>query len=584
MHRPSPLLLLSCVTVLLQACHAPEPSSPAPMDAERPAWLPEGGFEWVKSGDVATHHSFMRNFGVGYSYDAVRGAWCDWNDIRCQVVNRAELERLQELTGDRMMSVASSPGVHTASRFNYSKRDYIANVEMETKQSINLGLYHKEKRKRQYFIEDGMEETFFYTLDEVITLVDAFMADANVLFYFDDGYETLFTNSFINAVMHLDESPASMTAPVDSFLNIYGTHVITEAWLGGKIRVDLQNYLWMYKDNAKEDPWTGQEFLDAASGKDSSRKEKDEYTWLESGHLNIQAWGGDQSTLTGLLGEHNPDGSRTFSTDGIAAWRNSLFYDPDDELRSNVEMVDMRLRPIWEFAELISPYAASRIKAAALQDAVLQQELLGNVNFFDAAFPIRYNAATCRWHISTNSWNTYTATENDGLPLTVNIVSGGRYVASVSHEQIDGKDLWVCYPIYEGRINQMCGVGVDTANAVYKVQWLNDKATVTLRSGETADGRFYITAGEVGVAPMEGVTYADSYPMAYVELDGGVQPDGTYDAALCPGFKYGQQFYVMAAHGDALVGYEAAPALGPGFFRRKDNYVYIYNPNEIKYE
>ena len=579
MKRPLFFLIL----VLLAACQKVAP--PAPADDGRPDWLPSYGFEWTKADDVASYRSFLRNFGVGYSYDAVRGSYCDWRDIRCQVVNRAELERIQELTHDVMVVNASVPGIRTASQFNWSKRDYVANVEMELKQKVDLGLYHKEKRQRQYFIEDGVEETFYYTLDEDITLIDSYISDANVLYCFDDGYETVLTQSFINAVLHLDESPVSQIAPVDSFLRVYGTHVITEAMLGGKIRVDLENYMWMYKDNVKEDAWSSQDFLNAVSGKDKSRKEKDEYFWLEYGHLNIKAWGGDQSYLTGLLGEHNPDGSRTFSTDGIEAWRGSLHYDPDDEIHSNVEMVDMRLKPIWEFAEVISPYAASRIKAAVLQDAAMQQELLGNVNFFDTSFPIRYSSASCSWHISTNSWNRYTATDTGERPFVVNIVSGGRYVAAVCHEQIEGKDLWVCYPIYEGKINQMCGVGVDVDNHVYSVQWHNGNATMAQKEDETAGNTFYITAGEIGVSPMEGVTYAESHPVAFVELDGGVQPAGTYQADICPGFKYGQDFYVIAGKGDSLVGYEEATDFGGRpIFRRKDNYVYIYNPNEIRYD
>lgn len=572
-----PALLLT-VTLLVGGCHAPE--MPAPSGEERPAWLPKGGFEWVKSGDVSTRASFLRNFGVGYSYDAVRGSFCDWRDIRCQVVNRGELERLQEDHGEIMMMVASTPSVRTHTKFSYSKRDYIANVQLDLAVRVNLGLYNKEKRRRQYFIEDGVEESFFYTLDETITKVDAFISDGNVLFYYELGYESVLTDSFVNAVLHLEDCPAGIMAPVDSFLNVYGTHVITEAWLGGRIRVDMQNHLWRYKDFAKEGAWTSDEFIDIATGKGS----KDGYTWVEEGRLNINAWGGDQSSLTGLLGEHNPDGNPNFSTAGISAWRTSLVYDPDHEVRSNLEMVDMRLRPIWEFAEVISPYAASLIKMAATKDAALQQELLGNANFFDVAFPIRYGSASCKWHINTNSWNSYTVTEDDGIPLTVNIESGGRYVASVCHEQIDGRDLWVCYPVYEGRINQLCGLGVDESNAVYKVQWLNDKAVVTLVEGEVAADRFYITAGEVCVNPTEGVTYAESHPMAYVELNGGVLPDGAYHSELCRGFKWGQQFYVMGVRGDALVGYEAAPELGPMFFRRKENYVYIYNPNEIRYD
>ena len=577
MRKRFPAILLT-VTLLLWGCHAPE--MPAPSGEERPEWLPEGGFEWVKSADVSSRASFLRNFGVGYSYDAVRGSFCDWRDIRCQVVNRGELERLQEEHGELMMRVVSAPSSTVHSKFSYSKRDYIANVQLNLTVRVNLGLYNKEKRRRQYFIEDGVEESFFYTLDETITKVDAFISDGNVLFYYELGYESLLTDSFKNAVLHLEDCPEGIMAPVDSFLNVYGTHVITEAWLGGRIRVDMQNHLWRYKDFAKEGAWTSDEFIDIATGKGS----KDEYTWVEDSRLNITAWGGDQTSLTGLLGEHNPDGNPNFSPDGISAWRTSLVYDADNEIRSNLEMVDMRLRPIWEFAEVISPYSASLIRIAATKDAALQQELLGNANFFDVAFPIRYESAGCSWRIETNSWNHYTATDGGELPLTVNIVSGGRYVAAVCHEQIDGKDLWVCYPIYEGRINQLCGLGVDAANAVYKVQWLDGNATVTLVEDEVAADKFYITAGEVCVSPTEGVTYAESHPMAYVELNGGVQPAGTYSAELLPGFKYGQQFYVMGNRSDSLVGYEEAEEFGPPFFRRKDNYVYIYNPNEIRYD
>ena len=274
--------------MLLCGCQSVEP--PVVPDDGRPSWLPAEGFQWTRAEDVSTYHDFMRNFGVGYSYDAVRGSYCDWNDIRCQVVNRAELERVQDWIHERLVVSAEYNTISTASKFNYSKRDYIANVELDLKQKVNLGLYHKEKRQRQYFIEDGIEETFYYSLDEDITMVDAYIADGSVLALYEYGYENLLTLSFVNAVRHLDETPATMIAPVDSFLNVYGTHVIVEAALGARLRVDLENYMWMYKDNVKEGAWTGKEFIDAVAGKDPNYREKDEYNWIEYGHLNIKAW------------------------------------------------------------------------------------------------------------------------------------------------------------------------------------------------------------------------------------------------------------------------------------------------------
>ena len=52
-------------------------------------------FVWARSSDTSTRLAFLRNFGVGYSYDAVEGDYCNWNGIRCQVVNRNVLERIE---------------------------------------------------------------------------------------------------------------------------------------------------------------------------------------------------------------------------------------------------------------------------------------------------------------------------------------------------------------------------------------------------------------------------------------------------------------------------------------------------------
>ena len=575
-------LLLILPFVLLLACQGLE--TPAvPADEELPEWLPpasDGGFQWTKAEDIETRKKFIRNFGVGYSYNAVRGSYCDWNDIRCQIVNRQALDRYQELSGDLLCGGSMSQSVSTHSKFTYSKRDYVAAVQIETEQKIDLGLYNKTKRQRQYFLEDGIEESFYYTLDEEIIMAEMFLSPASVIHYYqyDNSCDNFLTVSFVNAIDHIAASDPTNLAVVDSFINIYGTHVITQAWLGGKIRVDLSNYLWRYKDNAKEEEeWNSSGFLNAMKDANLDHTGKDEYKWLEHGKLNITAYGGNQTTLTGLLGEHAPDGTRTFSTDGISEWRSSLFFDPENEGRSNVELVEMRLTPIWDFAKAIDPIVAQRIKAAVHQDVALQQSLLGENNFFDTSFPIRYSYAGASYagRFGPTVWY---IDDKPSVPIVVNIVSGGRYVACVCHETIGSRDLWVCYPIYEGKIKMPCGVGVDSEGRVYSVQWLNGKATVLRLGSERAEDRFYITAGEIGVAPEEGVTYAESHYMPYIELAGGVQPDGTYHVT---------DAYQVVRDGADFVLYNCkkVPSNMVGWDsdgHRSSDYVYIYNPNELK--
>ena len=576
MMRRFALILL---VVLMYGCRALEAPVAPPANDGKPDWLPSSGFEWTKAEDVETRTKFLRNFGVGYSYNAVRGSFCDWTDIRCQVVNRQPLEEFQFLSEETLCVTNVSQSVSSSSCFNYSKRDYVAAVHIETEEKIDIGLYNREKRSRQDFLEDGVEESFYYSLSEEIILADQYIVPGSIVYFYEtqEVCDNLLTLSFVNAVRHVAESDPSNLAVVDSLINVYGTHVITAAWLGGKIRVDLSNYMWRYKDTAREDEWTASEFLDAISSADASHSGTDEYTWLEHGKLNISAYGGDQSSLTGLLGEHAPDGTRSFSTDGISQWRQSLVFDPVNEYRSIVDLVDMRLTPIWEFAEAVDPMAAERIKAAIQQDVAIQQSLLDQNNFFDTSFPIRYPEASVSY-CQGGVWKRFIREDSPEVPMIVNIVSGGRYVASVCHETIGTRNLWVCYPIYEGKINMACGLGVDASGRVFSVRWINGNATVLQVASGRAGDTFYINGGEIDIAPQEGISYAPSMALPYIELAGGVQPDGTCDSTPYLVEREGPDFVIRNTPlPNNVVGWSQDG-------RRLSDYVYIYNPNELRYE
>ena len=544
--------------------------------------LEGASFAWTRAEDVETHMQFLRNYGLGYSYDAVRGSYCEWSDIRCQVFDRRHVESLSE----QVLHTTLAREATTQTKFEYSLHDYVANVSMETTKEMDLGLYNSEKRKRQNFIEDGVQETFYYTINDKITLVHSFFDYASLLDLYPKD-NAILTQSFRDAIAHLKETDESNIAAVDSFLNVYGTHVIVSASLGGTLKVDMMNYLWRYNDKARTEAWTTKEFLNVVSRKNENRTGSDEYQWLEHARLNISAAGGDQSTLTGLLGEYAADGTRTFSTDGISQWRTSLVYDAADAVRSNVELVDMQVIPIWQVADVVDHRQALRIKAAVLQDVALQQELLGNWNFFDAAFPIRHAQAACQYRQSTTAWSTHHRTDSDDQPMAVNIVSGGRYVATVCHERLEGHDMWVCYPVYEGKVKLSCGLGVADDGTLWKVRWLNGQVTLTPKDGQSADGRFYITAGTVGVTPMEGITYAKSYVLPCIALSGGVQPDGSYSSAAYDVVKSSDTFGLWAPGGLLdIVGFSPTTATAGDltYYKRDDNYTYIYNKNELKYE
>ena len=568
--------------------------------------LSEQPFQWTRAQDVATHATFIRNFGVGYSYNAVKGEFCNWRDIRCQVVDRNYCDFLERTYGGKYYYYEPTSSVNHFSQFRWSQRDYVSQSHMSFREEVDLGFYNGTRQKEQYVVENGVEESFYYLLREEQLRYDLQLDYSSLLNSYRRGVESLLTSSFRDAVNHLMLADPEDIAVVDSFVNVWGTHVIVEAFLGAKLDIELSNYVWRYKDTGYDHELTAEEFLGECEKKEEERQ-KDGFTWIEHSKLTINAKGGDQSTLTGLLGDYQFDGKATFSTEGIEKWRKSIHYDPNNELASNIEMVDMRVVPIWWFIEYIDEDVADRVHAAIEQDVEMQRKLLGEKNFFSVKFPIRYPEATCQVQTQSGEWTTLTRRDSGDEPQVVNIVSGGRVVATVckepvienTHIQNDSTDiwvtdttkvLWVAYPVYEGVVNQLCGVGVDEQKRVFDVQWLNGHRTLKRRKAYNGDDAvatgkyFYINLGQVDTEADNSVSYAPASAMAYYELSGGIQYDGNYRATPLPVTKRGTDFIIRADDPTLtnIVGftYDADQHI----YRRNSNYHYIYNPNEMRYE
>ena len=566
--------------------------------------LSEQPFQWTRAQDVATHATFIRNFGVGYSYNAVKGEFCNWKDIRCQVVDRNYCDFLERTYGGKYYYYEPTSSVNHFSQFRWSQRDYVSQSHMSFREEVDLGFYNGTRQKEQYVVENGVEESFYYLLREEQLRYDLQLDYSSLLNSYRRGVESLLTSSFRDAVNHLMLADPEDIAVVDSFVNVWGTHVIVEAFLGAKLDIELSNYVWRYKDTGYDHELTAEEFLGECEKKEEERQ-KDGFTWIEHSKLTINAKGGDQSTLTGLLGDYQFDGKATFSTEGIEKWRKSIHYDPDNELASNIEMIDMRVVPIWWFIEYIDEDVADRVHAAIEQDVEMQRKLLGEKNFFSVKFPIRYPEATCQVQTQSGEWTTLTRRDSGDEPQVVNIVSGGRVVATVckepvienTHIQNDSTDiwvtdttkvLWVAYPVYEGVVNQLCGVGVDEQKRVFDVQWLNGHRTLKRRKAYNGDDAvatgkyFYINLGQVDTEADNSVSYAPASAMAYYELSGGIQYDGNYRATPLPVTKEGADFIIRTDDPTLtnIVGftYDADQHI----YRRNSNYHYIYNPNEMR--
>ncbi len=407
-----------------------------------------------------------------------------------------------------------------------------------------------------------------------------YIEDDNIAALVDNGESQLLTNSFVNAVLHIANTPVDNFAVVDSFINVYGTHVITNALLGGALSVEIKNDMWRYSDEVSEEQWSEQDFLAIIADKESLRQNSAAFQLVENSQINISATGGDQSPISAILGEKRYDGTRLIDLDAVTRWRKSLTYNPDNPLASNVELIDMQVTPIWDFIYPIDEETGDRVKSAILQDASLQQKLLGDNNFFSTSFSAANTELGYRYRYKTDQWKSTTVS---GDNIVKNIISNGRYVATIYYgEQISGKTFTVAYPIYEGKINLACGLGIASDGKAYKVRWSGGKAYSTLLTQDQVPqtSTFYINAGSISLIQCEDVKYEPSFALPFVEISGGVQPDGGYSSQVYDVTCDGDVFYCQAPQSAKLVaGWEYVKELG--CWRQTSQYTYIYNPHEL---
>lgn len=574
----------------------------------------DGAFEWTRAADRSTRLAFLRNYGVGYSYNAVNGEYCNWNDIRCQIINRNVVERVQELIPtETFYGQMTTEIVSYSSKYTYNTRDYVAGIRLDTKQAVDFGLYGKSKRTRQDVLEDGVRQQFYYSTDYSITKGQQWIDANNILAYIADGqYELMLTESFRGAVKHMMNAVYNekhdelyLTAMVDSFLQVYGTHVVVSAVVGARLQLDLTHDMWRYNDQVQESEWTTEQILFAYSHRKENRKESI-YKFIENTSINVSAYGGDQSYLTDFMGKTQYDGTRTFDAQGaIAKWSESVKFTPDDDKNSNVELVDMKVKPIWDFIEPldIMGEVVDRVKVEIMQDISYQQDQLGSVSLFNTSFPVNIANPKVKVHESsggfrTCSWESVRASFQDLLPQDlkpiVNIVSGGRYVATICHEEIDGKEYTTVYPIYNGKISCHDGLAIDGDKA-YTIRWSYDNKGYELRQMSAKDAPqtdvVYINDGALSLVKQDELTYAEAHPMLYVESTGGVQYDGSFDSGgLYLPQKRGLNFFIA----DPLQGVVKWQFINWNWVKDSDSdvmkcmrdesaYTYIYSPTEMDY-
>lgn len=524
---------------------------------------------------------FLRDHAVGYSYNAMTGRSYSLDDVRCQVINRAELDRLEDLSLYYLYTIDSARTVRMEGNVYHSMTQYVHNCNFKASAEAQITVIAGGEAKLECSIfEDGTNDSYIIEGQSNI-LCGNYRIDASAIMELAKTQPTVLTPSFRYAVRQVaNASNKNYIACVDSFINTYGTHVVTFAEMGGTLDVLLQ--LDAKKYNTKENlgaSLSGDVLLGMFKEAKEGGNNSNDYKYLENSKCHIKVQGGDVSLLDQLT-NMNQYKVGTLDADVFTNWQNSVRFNAENYENSTASVIRMDFVPIYEFVN--DSIAKRRIRSTiegSVQDMI---DLLGNRNFVNVSFPYKPQ------NISYTLGNGVKA--SCASPQITNMIYGGRHVASICKERIESisanEDVWVVYPIYEGRIQLHNGLCQHNGRT-YNVAWDGDKCFVTNRAEYGNNGMVYVTAGVPSFTAYTNIKYNKSHLLPYIETDTPFNVDGSYNKKATQYFvtKKKGNFYLPDSKGKKTItgipnwAYDENTEM----MKRMDEYVYIYNHNELKY-
>lgn len=462
----------------------------------------EEEFWYTRSLSQSSRLELKRKFGIGFSYDAVYGGKCDINSIKCHALNVDELLKhniAREFPLDRLKDTTCI--AHTFSEFCHA-----ANLTGEA--SGDVIIYTADYSKVASIYEHGLDTVVYISNSKNIESRGVSL-NTEQIYKIKNDPERFLTPSFRYGIEKIRKTPVEEVMVVDSFVNIYGTHIVTSVTIGASLKLELKTRRGLFVDYKSEEIMT-REKLNILFKKTESTSTKEEYEFmrqvLESSTIDLRVRGGDVSVFNSLLTDPSPTNS-TATEETVTRWIDSLEDDSENGEYGNLALIDMSVMPIWEF--ISDEQVAKRVKTRILADAPSMQELYGNRNWVNTSIDL----SKTKW-VDTyfNRWDKETWLCGFSDPYVVNVIAANRIVASVCREwipEIDSDTLvTVVYPIYENSIDIGSGVGIDAECNVWSVSWRYNKFKVKkIGKASSPLPMVYLNFGTVETKPVSGEKY-----------------------------------------------------------------------------
>lgn len=472
---------------------------------------------YTRTRSAQQQSTMLRSHAVGFSYDAVYGEYCSQNSVRCQVL---DLERLSE---ESVYSLEKNVTTYDENYVAHSLSECLSNMESSFAAKGDFYICQKEGQKYASMFQKRTDKVVLFTNTRICQILKKkVIMDRlrNIFEESDDPYVYL-SPGFRYAIDKIRRN--KNVAVVDSFIEIFGTHVVTQANVGGSIKLDLVSTTSDIKSAVNEKTMSFESidlYLYESTSSSSSEKQTFFNGVVKNAELYLSVNGGDVSVFNKLV--LNPhDNNR--SAEMLTNWARSLDQGSSSDWNSRLELADMQVTPIWEF--IPDATVAARVRARIEASAPTMQDLYGNRNFIDVKFPSSVNKVSCKLGGTSKTFTN---------PYVVDVFAANRHVATICREwvpEIDTKNsVVVAYPIYENQVQLDAGVCIrneNGRNVAYNVKWTYDGFSVT-QLADSVGETLYLQAGFIKAEPHSLVRQYQTGKLAIgYEWPGSIGVDGT---------------------------------------------------------
>lgn len=528
-----------------------------------------------------TIEDFRRMYGVGFSYDAIYGERNSLKDIRCQVLDYSSIIAWQEggKWRQKLLTVSSDNETSITCKTSYSRSEYVQSTVFEADVKSEMIVFNGSFEADISTVESGETNDFFCRVEYKCPALRVSLDGRSLKSLIQDDGHTEFLSPNFREVLDWMKTHDS-DATIDSLIARYGSHVVTNARFGGSLTLNMtmeKDSLTDVIDNKMLGKVSVGSLLDHIS---ESKEEQKTAHIINSADCNISIRGGDLNAIPyDML--HFEFGRHPDLAAYISDWVNSITYDPDNYHRSNLEIVEMEVMPLWDF--IPDERLAERVRLRMIGTAKEMIKKLGYKNIVSTSFTIP-QSLTCMMGGTSTSFT---------RPLVMNVISSGRYVATICREKINEisttTDMRVVYPIYDRKANMTSGYCVSNGKA-YSVRWIRGKCKVDVIGYVNDETTIYLTNGVPGSRRYANVEYVPSHLVVDYEWPFAIRKDGTLDRSK-PYYlvrKRNDSFYLRNADGsDCKMKLDGLPnwTYDDGLQRmvRDKDYSYYWNPLEISY-